>query len=192
MVKKIFIGLLSYFLLTCSLFAQQKYEREYRVKPEEVPGAARDFLNSCSFSAKVKWYGEESLEGHSVEAKLKEENVKYSIEFDTLGNLQDVEIDIAWQEIEQRTQENILANLNQEFEKHRLIKIQLQWTGSEEALLELIRTGKTDKAFNRKYEIVLKGKKDKKSAWYEFLFSEDGSIERKAIIIFRNTDNLDY
>jgi S-adenosylmethionine:diacylglycerol 3-amino-3-carboxypropyl transferase len=192
MVKRILIGLLCSFLLSNSLFAQQKYEREYRVKQEEVPASAQAFLAACSFSAKVKWFGEESLEGHSVEAKLKEEKVKYSIEFDTLGNLQDVEIDIPWEEVEQSAQEDILAHLNQQFEKHRLIKIQLQWTGSEAAVLELIRTGKTDKALNTKYEIVLKGKQGNKSAWYEFLFSEDGSFERKAIIIFRNTDNLDY
>ena len=44
----------------------------------------------------------------------------------------------------------------------------------------------------RKYEIVLKGKENKKYQMMEYLFSNEGKFEDKAIIIMKNTDNLEY
>lgn len=190
--KIISVGIACYLLFQLPLTAQQKYEREYRLHAEEVPPLAQDFLEACGFSSKIKWYGEESLDGHSVEAKLKEDGVTYSIEFDTLGHLQDVEIDIKQEQLPAATEQAIHVHLDRVFDKYRFIKIQKQWTGKNETILELIREGESQKAFDVKYEIVLKGKKDKERAWYEFLFSGDGSFEKRSTIIFRNTDNLDY
>lgn len=192
MIQKICISMLCCFLLHINGFAQLKYEREYRLKKERVPQPAREFLDSCQFSSKIIWYGEESLEGHSIEAKVKEQQVKYSIEFDTLGTLQDVEVDVKWDQVPEAAQHNISTYLNEVFEKHKFIKIQLQWTGEKEAMWELIRKGKSSRDFTLKYEIVLKGKLNKKAMWYEFLFSDKGQFERKATIIFRNTDNLEF
>ena len=45
---------------------------------------------------------------------------------------------------------------------------------------------------SRKYEIVLKGKENKKYQMMEYLFSNEGKFEDKAIIIMKNTDNLEY
>ncbi|MEL6254700.1 MAG: hypothetical protein AAFR87_22000, partial [Bacteroidota bacterium] len=72
--------------------AQIKYEREYKLKPTEIPMPAKIFVDSCKFSTQITWYKEESQDGKSIEAKLKHKGKKYSIEFDTVGLLQDMEI----------------------------------------------------------------------------------------------------
>lgn len=73
---------------------QTKYEREFRMSEKKVPQKAREFVHSMDFESKVKWYFEENLQGNSIEAKLKQQGQQYSVEFDTLGTLQDVEVEI--------------------------------------------------------------------------------------------------
>lgn len=175
-----------------SLFAQVKYEREYRLKPDQVPLAARTFLTACQFEAKIKWYGEESASGTSVEAKVKQGQLRYSIEFDTLGQIQDVEVEQEWERLPPATQAAIQQVLDQHFERHKRSKIQLQWTGPDSVLQALIREEVPDLSYTTKYEIVLRGKDAGGMHGYEYLFDEQGELEHRARIVFRNTDNLDY
>lgn len=179
-------------ILSIPLFSQSKFEREYRVKTNEIPSSARDFIDSCNFSKKIKWYGEESQNGKSFEAKVKENGRRYSIEFDTLGNLQDVEIKIEVDEVSSATHKAIQDHFNQVFVRHKIIKIQSQWTGDRAVLRELVRTNKTNAAYTLKYEIVVKGKKAGEVKWYEILFDETGNEEKILPIQFNNPDNLYY
>ncbi len=174
------------------LFAQVKYEREYRLKPDQVPLAARTFLTACQFEAKIKWYGEESASGTSVEAKVKHGQKRYSIEFDTLGQIQDVEVEQEWEGLPPATQTTIQQILSQQFERHKLGKVQLQWTGTDSVLQALIRGESPDLPYTTKYEIILRGKDNEGVHGYEYLFDEQGELEHRARIVFRNTDNLDY
>ena len=52
-------------LLASGLFAQDKYEREYRLDETAIPAAARDFVAACAFSKRIKWLGEENLDHRS-------------------------------------------------------------------------------------------------------------------------------
>ena len=61
--------------------AQQKYEREYRIKSEIIPQSAKEFINSIGSDYKIKWYKEIGLNTVSLEAKFKHNNKKFSIEF---------------------------------------------------------------------------------------------------------------
>ncbi|MEL7341524.1 MAG: hypothetical protein AAGM67_13685, partial [Bacteroidota bacterium] len=87
------ISVLFIFISASGLHAQEKLEKERRIQDDEVPAAARSFIDSCMFGGTIKWYSEEELDGMSVEAKLKEVGYRYSIEFDTLGQIEDVEIE---------------------------------------------------------------------------------------------------
>ena len=51
------------FALPFNLAGQIKYEREYNLGKEKIPGIAKTFIESCCPNSKVKWYGEESLKG---------------------------------------------------------------------------------------------------------------------------------
>lgn len=168
--------------------AQLKYEREYRVKDEEVPVVARSFIDSSFLGKSVKWYKEISLESASFEAKSGD----YSIEFDTLGKIEDVEILLKWEAVGEGARTRIEQDLENTFTRVRVQKVQLQWTGSREALLALVRDKDTGLPYETRYELVVKGRQGRATSLYEVLFDEKGRRLGMSEIIPRNTDNLDY
>lgn len=88
--KCIIVALFSIVFFQTGANAQQKFEKESRLKPEDVSVAAKQFIETVDMDTKWKWYFEENLVGNSVEAKTKYQRKWYSVEFDTSGNIQDV------------------------------------------------------------------------------------------------------
>jgi hypothetical protein len=181
-------------LLSISAFAQKKYEKEYRVKPQDVPMEARQFVEAIQPQRKLKWYVEESLKGNSIEAKFVRGKRKYSIEFDTLGNLEDVEIEIDWDEIPEMPSQKMASNLDTTFSSATAQKIQVQYTGEASALLKLIQQEPKNAIYHadHDYELIVKGKKGKQKKLYEITFTQNGEMSDLVEIIFINTDNLEF
>lgn len=172
--------------------AQVKYEREYRVSPKDVPAHARAFSEKAFPGQKIKWYKEEGLGFFSFEAKVKRYGAGFSVEFDSLGMIEDVEMLLSFSEIEEPTRKRMEAALGKMFSKYKVQRVQRQWTGQEQALGELISTGATGLPFVIRYELVARGKKDKATRLYELLFDERGKLLETLEIIPRNTDILDF
>lgn len=191
-MKKLILLCISGLCCFSVLSGQTKYEREYRISEAEVPRSALDFVQACGFQKKVKWLREENQDHWSIEAKVKHLQTRYSIEFDSLGVLEDVEMIIEWAQVPENIQVAILKQLNELYVRHRFMKIQGQWTGDPDIVQSLIQGKKPSDPYTLKYEIVLKGKREGKVAWYELLFDEKGLLERTSRIVFRNTDNLDF
>ena len=184
--------LISLLMANIDVNAQQKFESERRLKPQAAPQQALEFIASITATHKVKWYYEENFVGNSVEAKTKIDNKKYSIEFDTLGNIQDVEIQIDWEEIPSGTQKQIIYALDSSFTAHKINKIQLQYSGEKASLQAVILDKKTERFYTTKYEMIIKGRKKRRPKLYEMTFSEEGKLLETAEIIFQNSDNLEY
>jgi hypothetical protein len=107
-------------LLFCTgslAFSQLKYEREYRISKEEVPEEALAYIQKIGFDKKVKWYREEGLKSWSIEAKTRDNGQLYSIEFDSLGRIEDVEIKIKWKEVHEEGKKAIEEVLRKDFSK---------------------------------------------------------------------------
>ena len=182
-------------LLLLGLFTangQIKLEREYRLPMESVPLSAREYVDAFAFSSKVKWYYEENLLGNSIEAKVKENKKRYSIEFDTLGNLQDIEVEAKWNQLPDKAKVQIVEELTRKFTKHKIDKLQFQYSGHKEVLLALIQHGITSDRYTTKYEIVVNAKTAGERRLYEITFNAAGVLEQLSEIIFKNTDNLEY
>lgn len=172
--------------------AQQKLERESRLKTEEVPAAALQFIKSVKMDTRWKWYFEENLVGNSVEAKTKHDGKWYSVEFDTSGQIQDVEVEKEFSELKETVRQNISEALNSMFERHSMDKIQIQYSAGNTTLLEILNLEAGQKTSKIQYEIVVKGKTTGRPKLYELTFSETGELVETSEIIFRNTDNLEY
>lgn len=170
-----------------SLFAQNKLEREYRVKSDQVPPKALGCIQKFDFSGQVKWYFEEGLNGKSYEAKTRYRQQYYSIEFDTLGNLLDVEILIGSELLPVKVSQNIKMDLNRRFKKHKIDRIQVQYTGTVEDVFQWISQNQSNN-LTTKYELVIKtgGK------LFEILFSDQGDFEQIAEIIPKNSFHLEF
>jgi hypothetical protein len=186
--------LLLFFLLlsTASGFSQSKYENEKRIKQEEVPQAALTFSQKIAFNKRIKWYKEVSQQGVSFELKTKYKGLRYSIEFDTTGQIQDVEKTIKLKSLDQKTVTTIETSLKEQFQKYKIIKVQKQWVSDPATLVELIEYNATQQAYELKYELVLKGLKDGHKDYFEVLIDANGAIEQILRIVQRNSANLEF
>lgn len=192
MNKKIHFIFAFLFCFTTSVFSQYKFEKEYRIDTENVPAIALQFITNCSFTKKVKWYKEESQDGISFEAKTKYQKHKFSIEFDTTGHILDVEKKLKTKQLSSSNQNVIEKALSASFEKYKIVKLQEQWTGNEETLLELIQKNESSGLYQVRYEIVVKGKKDGSKNLYEVLLDTTAKVLNISKIIERPTDNLEF
>ncbi len=172
--------------------AQQKFEKESRLKPDDFPKKALQFIEAVEMETNWKWYFEENLQGNSVEAKTKHQGKRYSVEFDTSGKIQDVEVEKSWQEMDEPLRSNILQALDSIFNSHKIDKIQIQYSAENPVLLAILNNKTDFSNFKVQYEIVVKGKKTGRPKLYELTFTENGELLESSEIIFRNTDNLEY
>lgn len=173
--------------------AQVKYERETRIRPPAAPAPARAFADSALLGVrKIRWYQEFGLNAFSYEAKAKKDGRCYSIEFDTAGKVQDVEVEIKLSDLDAGLRQKIDATLSGLFAHYKITKTQLQWTGPEPVLQALIRAGAGPENYTERVEIVFKCRENGRPKLYEALFDPSGALLSKLEIIPRNTDNLDY
>ena len=172
--------------------AQYKYEKEFRLKEQAVPRKALAFFPEDLDMKKLKWYAEENLEGNSIEAKFILDKKRYSVEFDTLGKLQDIEIQFKKNELPASILTSIEQLLSVTFDRFKWKRIQLQYVGNDLLWNQIWPSLKKQADIVINYEIVVQTKKGKAFKLYECLFNENGELIRQSEIIFRNTDNLEY
>ncbi|GAA0729319.1 hypothetical protein GCM10009430_39400 [Aquimarina litoralis] len=177
---------------TLSVNAQNKIEKEYRIKPSQVPKEALDFIKKCPFKKKIKWYIEESQNGKSIEAKTFYQKRKYSIEFTSEGEPEDIEIKIPFSELSIDLKKTIQSSLDSIFAKSKIKKTQVQWVSDRATLISLINKKNVKAAYATNYELIVKGKKEKHSHYYELLYSNDGVLLKMLRVVNDNTDNLLY
>lgn len=191
-VQPVCFMLLALLTATPAAFSQVKYEREIRIRPAAAPAPARAFAAAALGAQKVRWYQEINLDFFSYEAKVKKDGRCYSIEFDSSGRIQDVEIEVKFSSLNTVLRQKIDATLSGLFSGHKITKTQLQWTGAEPALRDLLRSGDAEKSYTERVEIVFKCREAGKPKLYEALFDITGKLLSKLEIVPRNTDNLDY
>ena len=169
-------------MVTNKAFSQNKLEKEYRLPDNEIPTKAIAFVDSLVFQDKIKWYKEIGEQEESIEAKTCKDHQKYSIEFDTKGRLQDIEIEKDWKKITDSVREKIASYLHTVFEKHKIRKIQIQYSGTNKNLWLLLTKQIKSAPHQIKYEMIVKGSSAKEKELYEMLFSENG-LESITLIV---------
>jgi hypothetical protein len=183
------IGVLMPFILP----AQTKFEREYRINENEVPEKAIQFIRKAFLDKKIKWYAEESQDGKSIEAKAKYRKHKFSVEFDTSGNLQDVEKTVKFKTLSPQLTDAISQSLTNEFGKYKIMKVQVQWTADNPGTLkELIKNGTSSNAYNEKYEVIVESRADKTYKAFEVLMDRTGTIEKSLELDLRGMNNMEF
>jgi len=179
-------------LFQFDLKAQQKYESEYRMKSEMIPKSAKQFIDLIGPDLNVKWYKEISLNDVSFEAKFKHKKKQFSVEFDTLGILQDVEFVIKKSEIAPKVYNKIKGKLDSLYHKWKFQKIQTHYTGSNNDLITSVNKNKLSDEMKVSYEIVLKGKALGNTQLYEITFNDQGEIQNIQQIVQDKADHLEY
>ncbi|OYX25688.1 MAG: hypothetical protein B7Z06_06920 [Flavobacteriales bacterium 32-35-8] len=192
MPKIIYILLIIVFTCSSDLIAQEKFEKESRIKGNDVPTEAQLFIDSSNITNKVKWYKEEGLNTQSIEAKFKYNNSKYSVEFNTGGHVEDIEIEVNFEDLESHLKEAIILQLKTDCSKYKIVKVQKQYTGSESHLLSTFKTDKTSASLTIKYELIIRCHQQKEVNLFEYLFNDSGELISTSKIVFKNSSHLEY
>lgn len=186
------VGILLFIVFQMTANAQQKYERESRMKTDEVPVEALRFIEAVDMQTRWKWYYEENLKGNSVEAKTKYDGKRYSVEFDASGDIQDVEVETVLEEMDEKVSDKIMEELDSLFVRYKIEKIQVQYTAYRQLLISLLNDKSVVPDLNVQYEIVVKGRTANRPKLYELTFTDAGRLLESSEIIFRSTDHLEY
>ncbi len=186
------ISILLFFgMISGPLFAQDKIERELRVEEKVVPKEARDWLyDAFETTKRPKWYQEVFESGYSYEAKFKLKGKFYSVEFDSLGRIQDVEIEIDFEELPKEVQTGLEAYLSADYRSSDIKRIQIQYSGKPDDLEDFFDENSQEGILTR-YEIEFIGPDEAgASELWEGLFSEKGDLIRKRKIVLTPSENL--
>lgn len=174
------------------LAVAQKFEKEYRIEPGEVPEKAYQFIHSADENFSEKWYFEENLEGNSIEAKFKFNRKKYSVEFDTLGNLLDIEAERPFKDLPDNLHTSIQNSLQNMYSKFTVRKMQVQYSGTIDSFADFIAESNKEKQYTIHYELVVKGRKNREWNLFEMTYNSQGKLKKTEQIILRNTDHLEF
>jgi hypothetical protein len=189
---KSYLSLLVLLFAATQGFGQYKYEREFRIKNEAVPEMALNFVHSMNFDSNIKWYKEQGFQEIFFEAKTKYKGQRYSIKFKDNGTFFDLEVEVTPDEIPEATFRKMEEQLQAEFSKFSIEKIQIQYTGKPEIILAYFQEKAFRVGIDIHYEVVISTKRDGAYTMFEFLFSEPGDFVQKAEIILKSIDNIIY
>ena len=171
--------------------AQNKFEHEQRIRPDEVPDKARAFVDALELDGKVRWYEETSERDTTIEAKTKRAGRWHSIEFHRWGALEDVEIKVDYTTLPQAVRDSICNQLYRETKRFRIAKTQTQYSGPEPAVRRAVLEAPGEEVTVR-YELTVKAETDEGFELLEFLFDAAGQRLKRSTVVFKNTDHLDY
>ncbi|MBW8242261.1 hypothetical protein K1F50_05575 [Muricauda oceani] len=157
--------------------AQDKYEQESRIDKEEFPSRSFSLIEDYLKNARrVRFYKETDSTKLSYEAKFKKDRLRYSVEFDKNGALEDVEFIIKERDIPNDTWNAIVSHLKKNHAKYRIKKIQQQHPvkngQSEEKTLHNAFQNLILPEVN--YELVFSAKEKRDYQEYEALFDSEG------------------
>lgn len=183
--------LLFFWMISGALLAQDKIEREFRVEEKVVPKEAKDWLyDAFETTKKPKWYQEVFESGYSYEAKFKLKGKYYSVEFDSLGWIQDVEIEIDFDQLSNEVKTGLEAHLGSDYKNSDIKRIQIQYSGKPDDLEDFFDENSLEGILTR-FEIEFIGPDEAGSLeLWEGLFSENGNLIRKRKIVLTPSENL--
>lgn len=173
-------------------FGQNKNEKEIKISKTEFPQNAQQLLNSLPEQAKrIRYFKELDGDKSSFECKFKYQKLWHSIEFAVSGKLEDIEITVREHHIPKSILGNIEDYLNENSEKHDIIKFQEQYiyttTRTEVDFLNSIITNRKLIASN--YELIIALKIDRQWVLKEITFGHTGEFLSSRAL---QTDSYEY
>lgn len=176
-------------------FCQVKVEREHRIKKNQFPETAHDFIKEKLKDAKnIRFYKETDTTKITYEAKFKKDRLHYSVEFDESGKLEDIEILIKEVDVPEDSWSNITKFLEEKFNKHKIRKIQQQYpiTSAETAETTLNNAFQNLLIPSLNYELMVRGKTKGNHADFEILFGAEGGFIKMRESLPANYDHVLY
>ncbi|WP_424499543.1 hypothetical protein [Robiginitalea sp.] len=179
----------------CSLNAQAKYEREFRIKKSQFPQAslqlAEPFLDGVR---KLRFYKEIDSSRQRFQIKFKRDKLKYSVEFNDEAVLEDIELGITEVDIPEASFQAMEAYLKDHFSKYKIRKIQQQYPRTAfSSTEETFRIAFQNLILPEiRYEFIVHAKTPDGSMDFEILFDAEGKILKQRKSLPPNYDHVLY
>lgn len=186
------IAILCLIFFTASGYSQIKFEKEERIKKYEVPPGAVLFVESMKLPGRIKWFRETGYDKISFEGKTKNKGRRFSIEFSEDGTFEDIEVEIQKEEILPIAFTKISEYLQSSHAKYKIDKVQIQYSGDTNLILNYLLTEMANDGLIVNYEIVITTKVDGTFARFEYLFDKNGDFIRKSKIKLSMSDNIEF
>ncbi len=185
------------FLVNFSLFGQTdiKVEKEESISQQEFPlEAFRKIEPMVSQSKKLRYYREISEEGINYEVKLKFEGTYYSIEFDSLNKLKDIEQLQKWDDYDGKSRSRMEVQLDSLFSDYKVMRFQLQVIPNEKLNVIESLPLQEEMIWGRNYEVEIEAilKDEQSPRYYELLFDAHGKLLQQRLNAKTSNDNLIY
>lgn len=200
-MKFIYLSILYTVVLTSGLFtsgfAQSvKNEVERSISRDEMPEKAIDLIDQFWPDLKgINYFLETDGALTTYEVKLEWLGDQFSIEFSTNGDVLDVEKLIHFDTIPESARNNIIRDLESQFNSYRLTRIQQQYLARDEDEVDdadfiddILEADAED--YEVRYEIVVDGQNKELLGSFELLYNDSGSIIEKRRIVRRSLDNI--
>lgn len=175
--------------------AQNKYEREYRIRKVQFPENALAYIEQGLVDVKrIRFYKETDSNTISYKVKFKKDRLWYGIAFSKIGALEDIEIVIKSIDIPDESFVAMNSYLTSNFKKYKIRKIHQQYLVTDINNME--ETVKN--AFQNlmlptiNYELIITGKKEKKFEQHEVLFDSAGNFKSIRKSLPPNYDHVLY
>ena len=182
MIRTIPIVLLL-FLSSFSGLAQTKMEFERRIDRSQFPPSALKWLEAHpEVPEQLRYYMEQDGQQSSYEVKFKAKNKVFSIEFDTTGELLDVELLIRFKEVDRETRTKIESYLDGQFRRWRTDRTQRQYTRLENGDDVLAKIFSNDPRLIENLELEVSVKENGLTNHYELTFGPTGELIGKRAI----------
>lgn len=177
--------LISALLATSVLcFGQKKQEQEFRIDKDELPqGIITELSEYLKEVKRLRFYKELDGEKSSYEVKFKKDRLRYSVEFDENGTLEDVEFIIEPTDIPEKTLEQIARHLTSKHGKYRVKKIQQQYLNGDDTQKTLKNAFQNLLLPDIRYELIIATKNTEGYGEYEITFDALGKhlLTRKSV-----------
>jgi len=189
------ILLLLLFFTSASSFAQDRIERQHRIKKSQFPSEAISIISENTNNIKrLKFYREVDTVQKKYTAKFKRSRLFYEMDFDKNGELNSMGFNVKQIDIPDEDFERITGYLSQNFEKSKIRRmLQFYPVGKKDNLAKTIK-----KVFQNLmtpdmvYKILVRGKKNGKPADYNLVFDAEGNFKEIRKSLPANYDRILY
>ena len=186
------VSFLLILLTTVDSFGQYKYEKESRIHSSELPFQLDLDFDAYAGVKRLKWYKELNVDQVHYEAKFRFEGSDYSVEFDSLGLLEDVEILCKSKDLPVLKRTSIEQYLNTNYKKWKITRAQKQYLIDFKTLDLALKGAKLLSALEHQYELEIGVFEDGVQVDYELLFNFNGTCINIRTIINEPLLNLEF
>ncbi|WKN46097.1 hypothetical protein [Tunicatimonas pelagia] len=182
-------GLMGMFFVPSRAQEYVKQEQEKRIKLQEIPKVAQDYLDSIWLkeSRRKRFYRETDGKNLSYETKLVRNRRRFNIEFNDDGKLQDIEELTRFEEIPDSVRLRTDSVLTNGYSRHTIQRIQRQFLPNQTDDYQELTSENT-----QNYELEVSLNEGSEVHSYEMLFNSQSVLQQKRLIIRRLLDNFLY